>query len=310
MKIGELETKTDIFLAPMAGYTDIAFRHLCKKFGAGLTTTEMVSAKGLIYDSEKTKWLLHLSPLEDIKVVQLFGHEPQVMFDAVQNDCLKDFDIIDINMGCPAPKIIKNGEGSFLMTNPELASEIVKATIQGAKRPVTVKMRLGFETNNAVEFAKIIERAGASAITVHGRLKTQGYSGYADYEEIAKVKKAVSIPVVANGDVVDLKSYQKIKQITNCDAVAVGRGAVGNPHIFAELQNLEIPFDKFECVKEQFEILLKYYDEHFVVTNMRKQIVQYLKGMGVSTQTKLDLLSEEKAENVLLKLQKIFKENN
>ena len=307
MKIGNLETKTDLFLAPMAGYTDIAFRHLCKKYGAGLTTTEMVSAKGLIYDSEKTKWLLHLSPLEDIKVVQLFGHEPQVLFEAIQNPCLNDFDIIDINMGCPAPKIVKNGEGSFLMTNIDLASQIVKACVSATKRPITVKMRLGYEKNNAVEFAKAMEKAGASALTVHGRLKTQGYSGFADYEEIAKIKRAVNIPVVANGDVVDIKSYQKIKQITGCDAVAIGRGAVGNPHIFAELLQQDIDFDKFECLKEQFEILLKYYDEHFVVSNMRKHIVQYLKGMSVPMQTKLDLLKEESAEQVLLKLEEILK---
>lgn len=301
MKIGNFETKSDIFLAPMAGYSDIAFREQCKKFGAGLTTTEMVSAKGLIYDSEKTKWLLYTSPLEDIKVVQLFGHEPEVMYNAVQNEVLKDFDIIDINMGCPAPKIVKNGEGSYLMTNLDLASEIVKACVSASKRPVTVKMRLGYDKNNAVEFAKMLEKSGASAITVHGRLKTQGYSGFADYDEISKVKKAVDIPVVANGDVVDKKSYQKILDITHCDAVAIGRGAVGNPHIFAELLEKDLPFDKFTCVKEQFDLLLKFYDEHFVVTNMRKQLVQYLKGLSVPMQVKLDLLNEESA-TVALKM--------
>ena len=307
MKIGDIETKNNIFLAPMAGYTDVAFRHLCKKFGAGLTTTEMVSAKGLIYDSEKTKWLLHTSPLEDIKVVQLFGHEPEVLFSAIQNNVLDDFDIIDLNMGCPAPKIIKNGEGSFLMKNPDLAYEIVRASCSATKRPITVKMRLGYDEDNSVLFAKTIEKAGASAITVHGRLKTQGYSGKADYEKIAKVKNAVNIPVVANGDVVDKNSYDEILKITGADAVMIGRASVGNPHIFAEIQNLDIPFDKFECIEEQFEILLKYYDEHFVVTNMRKQIAQYLKGLNLSSQDKLAVLSEEKSQNVLNLLQKYFK---
>lgn len=306
MKIGKFETNTDLFLAPMAGYTDVAFREQCKKYGAGLTTTEMVSAKGLIYNSEKTKLLLYTSKLENIKVVQLFGHEPDVVFEAIKNPVLDDFDIIDLNMGCPAPKIIKNGEGSFLMTNPILAGEIVKAAVSASKRPVTVKMRLGYEIDNSVEFAKILEKSGASAITVHGRLKSQGYSGHADYEAIAKVKKAVNIPVVANGDVVDAESYKNIKKITGVDAVMIGRASVGNPHIFAEILGLDIPFNKFDCIKEQFELLLKYYDENFVVSNMRKQIVQYLKGLGVSTETKLKILQEQSSKKVLEMLQEIL----
>lgn len=306
MKIGNLETTNNLFLAPMAGYTDIALRHLCKSFGAGLTTTEMVSAKGLIYDSEKTKWLLHTSPLENIKAVQLFGHEPEVFFKAIQDEVLKDFDIIDINMGCPAPKIIKNGEGSFLMKNLDLASEIVKASVSASKRPVTVKMRLGYTENNAIQFAKMLEKSGASAIAVHGRLMTQGYSGKADYEEISKVKNAVNIPVVANGDIVDKQSLERIKKITNADAFMIGRASVGNPHIFAELLNLDIPFDKYDCIKQQFEILLKYYDELFVVTNMRKHIVGYLKGKHIDTATKLKLLEETNIENVLSILKNIF----
>lgn len=306
MKIGKLETKNNLFLSPMAGYTDVAFRHQCKKFGAGLTTTEMVSAKGLIYDSEKTKWLLHTSPLEDIKVVQLFGHEPEVFVKAIKNKVLDKFDIIDINMGCPAPKIVKNGEGSFLMTNPKLAYDIVKACTEVDERPITVKMRLGYEKNNAVEFAKVLESAGASAICVHGRLKTQGYSGTADYEEIAKVKKAVKIPVIANGDVTDLKSYQKILDITNADAVAIGRASVGDPHIFAEILNLDIPFDKLKAIKDQFSMLLDFYNEHYVVTSMRKQVIQYLKGMSVPQEIKLELLCKETVSEVLAILEKIF----
>lgn len=306
MKIGNFETSNNLFLAPMAGYTDFAFREQCKKFGAGLTTTEMISAKGLIYDSEKTKLLLKTSSLEFPTVVQIFGHEPQVMFDAIKHPALEKFDIIDINMGCPAPKIIKNGEGSFLMTNPSLAAEIVKACVSASDRPVTVKMRLGYEEDNSVLFAKEIEQAGASAITVHGRLKSQGYSGIADYEAIAKVKKAVNIPVVANGDVTDLVSYQKILDTTGADAVMIGRAAVGNPHIFAELLELDIPFDKFNCIKQQFEMLLDCFDEHYVVTNMRKQIVHYLKGVGLTNEQKLKILCENSAANVLDMLSKIL----
>src|SRR5574344_1829390 len=168
MKIGDLQTKNDLLLAPMAGYTDIAFREQCKKFGAGLTTTEMVSTKGLIYDSKKTQQLLYVSPFEDIKVVQLFGHELEIFVRAIQNPVLKNFDVIDINMGCPAPKIVKNGDGSSLMKSPDLAGEIVKACVKASDKPVTVKMRLGFDYDNSLEFAKALESAGASAITVHG----------------------------------------------------------------------------------------------------------------------------------------------
>ena len=307
MKIGKFETKNNMFLSPMAGYTDVAMRHLCKKFGAGLTTTEMVSAKGLIYDSEKTKWLLHLSPLEDIKVVQLFGHEPDVFVRAIQNDVLKDFDIIDINMGCPAPKIVKNGEGSFLMTNPDLAYQIVKACVNATNKPMTVKMRLGYEKNNAVEFAKVLESAGASAICVHGRLKTQGYSGKADYEEIAKVKQAVKIPVIANGDVVDKSSYQKILEITKADAVSIGRASVGNPHIFADILGLDIPYNPLESIKEQYQMLLKYYDEHFVITTMRKHIVGYIKGKNLPQETKLKLITSNDIDEIIKILEDIFK---
>lgn len=307
MKIKNLETKTDIFLAPMAGYTDVAFREQCKKYGAGLTTTEMVSAKGLLYDSEKTKRLLFTSPLEDIKSVQIFGHEPDVIAKACSNELLKDFDIIDINMGCPATKIVKNGDGSKLMTNFALAEQIVKSAVMATDKPITVKMRLGYDKNVAVEFAKMLEKAGASAIAVHGRLATQGYAGDVDYKSIAEVKKTVSIPVIANGNIVDEKSYQEVLKITNADAVMIGRAAVGDPYIFARLLKTPVKIDRLKTIKEQFDLLLKYYTEHFVVTTMRKQLVKYLKDENVPASTRLELLRLENANDVLAKLEEILK---
>lgn len=307
MKIKNLKTKTDIFLAPMAGYTDVAFREQCKKYGAGLTTTEMVSANGLLYDSEKTKRLLITSQFEDIKSVQIFGHEPDVIAKVCSNELLKDFDIIDINMGCPATKIVKNGDGSKLMTNFALAEQIVKSAVMATDKPITVKMRLGYDKNVAVEFAKMLEKAGASAIAVHGRLATQGYAGDVDYKSIAEVKKAVSIPVVANGNIVDEKSYQEVLKITNADAVMIGRAAVGDPYIFARLLKMPVKVDRLKTIKEQFDLLLKYYTEHFVVTTMRKQLVKYLKDENVPAGTRLELLRLENAKDVLAKLEEIFK---
>lgn len=306
MKIKNIQTKNNLFLAPMAGYTDIAFRHLCKKYGAGLTTTEMISAKGLIYDSEKTKQLLILSPLEDVKIVQLFGHEPEVIAQAIQHPVLNDFDIIDINMGCPAPKIIKNGEGSYLMTQIGLAKRIVEQAVSVTDKPITVKMRLGFDKNVAVEFAKEMESAGASAITVHGRLTTQGYSGKADYQAIAEVKKAVKIPVIANGDVCSLDDYKQILQVTNADGVMIGRGAVGNPKIFADILGYQIQYDRLKTIKEQYNILMQHYNEHFVVTNMRKHLLQYFKGESLPTELKLKLMQCEKVSDIFQILDKNF----
>lgn len=310
MKIKNIQTDNNLFLAPMAGYTDIAFRHLCKQFGAGLTTTEMVSAKGLIYDSEKTKQLLITSPLEKIKVVQLFGNDPEVIAKAINHNVLDDFDIIDINMGCPAPKIIKNGEGSFLLTQPELAKQIVETAVKSTSKPITVKMRLGYKTNVAVEFAKMLEKAGASAITVHGRLASQGYSGKADYKAIAEVKKAVNIPVIANGDVTSLADYKKILAETNADAVMIGRGAVGNPMLFSELLGQNIKYDKFLIIKQQYTMLREHYSEHFVVTNMRKHLLQYFKGEHLSTETKTELMKAETIAKVFEILDMLNKSNN
>lgn len=234
-RIGGVVIPNRLVLAPMAGYTDVAMRELCAESGAGLTVTEMVSAKGLAYNPRKCEGLLLAAPSEGVKCVQLFGHEPEFFEKAVASDLLAPFDIIDINMGCPVPKIVRNGEGSALLKNPKLAGEIVAACVRAANgRPVTVKTRLGFDEGEftAVEFCRRIEGEGAAAITLHGRTRAQGYSGLADRDKIATVKEAVGIPLIGNGDV---NAATVDDMLSRTDAAAVGRAAVGNPYIFAQI---------------------------------------------------------------------------
>ena len=280
MKIKNIELKNNLILAPMADYTDIAFRKICKEMGASLTVTEMVSAKALMYESEKTYELLKTFEAETPVAVQIFGSEPEVMALACKNPALDKFDIIDINMGCPAPKIVKNGEGSALMKDFALAKEIIKACVSATNKPVTVKFRLGFEEGNIVApaFAKMCEKAGASAITVHGRTREQFYSGSVNYEAIKAVKQAVKIPVIGNGDVTDKESLKRMLA-TGVDAVMIGRGAIGNPWIFKELLDEPYKKDKLNIIKKQIEYLKQYgKDERYIVLTMRKNIAQYLKG--------------------------------
>ena len=281
MKIKNITLKNNLILAPMAGISDVAFRELCVRSGADYATTEMVSAKALLYGSKKTKDLLMTSDAETIKVVQLFGSEASVLARAVQLPILQKFDIIDLNMGCPAPKITGNGEGSALMKAIEQAKEIISACVQATDKPITVKFRLGWDEEhiNAVEFAKMCERAGASAIAVHGRTQEQGYSGKANWEIIRQVKQAVSIPVIANGDVVGVQSYEQILQITGCDAVMIGRGSLGNPAIFSQLLGNQPIMSQLEFVKTHIKILRKYYPENFLVKHMRKHLLWYVKGI-------------------------------
>ncbi len=298
--IKNVEIKNNLILAPMAGFTDIAFRKMCHDFGAGLTTTEMISAKALHYKNKKTEEMLVAFKDETPKAVQIFGHEPEIMAEAVKNPLLKNFDIIDINMGCPAPKIYSNGDGSALMQNITLAEEIIVACIKATDKPITVKFRLGHSDAeiNAVEFAKMCERAGASAITVHGRTKVQGYSGKVDYAKIAEVKQAVKIPVFANGDCRSKADFENILNLTGCDGVMLGRASVGRPEIFAEiLSNKAQPVVsatyKLEQMKFHYQTLIKYYGENYAVKYMRSHLAGYLSGVYKDTASLVKLMKME-----------------
>ena len=237
LAIGGVTLPNNLLLAPLAGYTDAGFRRAAAVCGAGMTCTEMVSAKALHYGSGKTAELMFTSPEERVKAVQIFGSEPEVMAEAAAGPALAKFDVIDINMGCPMAKITGNGEGSALMKSPDLAGRIVEACVKAAGRPVTVKFRLGLDdaNRNYLEFAKVCQSAGASAVTVHGRTTAQLYAGIADRDAIGEVVAALSIPVIANGDITDRQSMLDMFARTGCAGVMIARGALGNPMLFSEL---------------------------------------------------------------------------
>ena len=309
VKIKNVELKSNLILAPMAGFTDLAFRSLCSGFGAGLTVTEMVSAKALSYKNKKTEELLFTLENENPKAVQIFGHEPEVMAEACRNSLLQKFDIIDINMGCPAPKIISNGDGSALLKDIDLARTIIEECTKATDKPITVKFRIGFYDDAivAVEFAKMCEEAGAAAITVHGRTTKQGYSGEVNYEIIRKVKEAVSIPVFANGDCRNREDYERIMNITKADGVMIGRAALGRPEIFKEInENIILKENKFEQIKWHYEKMLEVYSERYVVLYMRSHIAQYLKGEYKNSKALVEILKIDNYADILAHLSKIF----
>ena len=237
MFIGNVELKNNVFMAPMAGVTDKPYRTICMEMGCGLVYSEMVSAKGLFYNSANTEKLMDCESGCGPYAIQLFGSEPEIMAGMAKKIEDMPFDIIDVNMGCPAPKIVKNGDGSALMKNVSLAGEIISAMVQSQKKPVTVKFRKGFdeETINAVEFAKAMEKAGAAAVAVHGRTREQYYSGKADWDIIKEVKKAVNIPVIGNGDITSPQTAKAMFDYTDCDAIMIGRASEGNPWIFKRI---------------------------------------------------------------------------
>ena len=299
MKIGNVKIKNNLFLAPMAGVTDVAFRTLCKKFGAGLTTTEMISVNGLYYGDKKTNNFLKTAKSERPVAVQLFGNDPDLFARVVTLPQIQKFDIIDINMGCPAPKIIKSGSGSALMKDFDLAEKIIRACVENTKKPVTVKFRKGFNSDVCVEFAKMCERAGASAVTIHGRLAKDMYSGLVDIDAIKRVKQAVSIPVIANGDVCDKKSFDEMIEKTGADAVLIGRATFGKPWIFSEILKGKSPKKKLPVIKKHISLAKK-----FGVLNlleMRKHFAWYLNGFrGASEMRNRIFLAKDEKEIIHL----------
>ena len=290
LKIGNVLLENNLILAPMAGVTDLPFRLLCKEQGAGLICTEMVSAKAIYFKNKNTESLMEIDERERPVSLQLFGSEPDLMAEIAKQIEPRNFDILDINMGCPVPKVVNNGEGSALMKNPKLVYEIVSKVSKAIQKPVTVKIRKGFteDSVNAVEIAKILEDAGAAAVAVHGRTREQYYSGQADWEIIRKVKEAVSIPVIGNGDVDSPQKAEALVKETGCDGIMIGRAVQGNPWLFSRILHYQqtgelLPGPGMEEIKEMIlrhaKMQLEYKGNYTGMREMRKHVAWYTTGM-------------------------------
>ncbi len=290
LKIGNVLLKNIYILGPMAGVTDLPFRLLCKEQGAGLLCMEMVSAKAILYNNKNTESLLQIHPDETPVSLQLFGSDPKIVSEMAKRIEERPFSIMDINMGCPVPKVVRNGEGSALMKNPKLVYELVHAVVEAIEKPVTVKIRKGFDEEhvNAVEIARIAEEAGAAAIAVHGRTREQYYSGSADWEIIRQVKEAVQIPVIGNGDVTSGERAAALREQTGCDGVMIARGAQGNPWIFSDLLEYEEtgafpPRPDVDEIRSTMlrhaRLQIEYKGSYIGIREMRKHVAWYTKGV-------------------------------
>jgi len=290
IKIGNIELSSPVILGPMAGVTDLPFRLICKEYGVGLLVTEMVSTKALHYNDKKSERLMEIREEERPVALQIFGSDPEIMSDVVSRINDRNHDIIDINMGCPAPKIVKNGDGSALMQTPELAKAVMEAVVKASNKPVTVKIRKGWDDEhvNAVQVAQLAEAAGIAAVAVHGRTREEFYTGKADWSIIKAVKDALSIPVIGNGDIFSIDDAVIMKDQTSCDGLMVARGAQGNPWLLRQVSHylktgeiLHDPTteDKMREALRHFELLVEFKGEHIGVLEMRKHAAWYLKGV-------------------------------
>ena len=317
LKIGNVELKNNLILAPMAGVTDLPFRIICEEFKPGLVCTEMASSKAIFYNDEKTKLLLNTEGEKRPISMQIFGSDSETMGYAAKY-VSKIADIVDINMGCPAPKVVKNGDGSKLLLDLEKAKEIIKSVVKNSSKPVTLKFRTGWDHNNivATEIAKIAEETGISAITIHGRTRTDFYSGKSDLDIIKKVKETVNIPVIGNGDIIDEESALKMIEYTGVDGIMIGRGSFGNPWIFERIEHFletgeKLPKveneEKLRIIKKHIELLVKEKGEITGIHEMRKHVAWYTKNMKNSSEFRNSINTIESKEELLQKIEEYFR---
>lgn len=316
LKIGNVELENNLILAPMAGVTNLSFRKICKGFNPGLVCAEMVSSKAIFHDDSKTKLLMNTEGEKRPISMQIFGSDEETMGYAAKY-VSNLADIVDINMGCPAPKVVKNGDGSKLLLDIEKAEKVIKAVVKNSTKPVTLKLRKGWDLNNivAVEFAKMAEKAGVSAIIIHGRTRTEMYSGKVDLDIIKKVKESVKIPVIGNGDIVDEESALKMFEYTGVDGIMIGRGTLGNPWIFERIKHFletgeKLPEvtkqEKLQVIKKHIELELKEKNEITALREMRKHIAWYTKNMPNSSEFRNEINKIEDKDELIKKVEEYF----